>query len=110
MSNDGAQIRQTQDPRFTALITWALPTIGIVAVGILGWIGNRVADQLSDLNTTVTRAVVQVENQGGQIQEMKSDIAAQRADLSALNAKVSSIEGKALRSIEQIGKEMARGN
>lgn len=95
----GARISM-RDGRVSALINWIWAALGSVAL----LIGIGVYNKLSDLNDTIIRAVVQIENQSNEIKEIKSQQAEMRKDMDSLRAQMYSLEGKTLRGIEGISR------
>ena len=98
----GASITQTHDPRFSGLIKWVWPTLG--GLGLL--IGIGVYNKLSQMSDTLIVVASKIENQGGQITDLRAEVSKQRDELAALRSQVYMLEGKTLRGIQ----EAARGH
>jgi hypothetical protein len=94
----GASISM-RDGRLTSLISWVWASLG--AVGLL--IGVGVYNKLADLNDTIIRAVVQIENQSNEIKDIKAQQAEMRKDMESMRNQMYSLEGKTLRGISEIG-------
>ncbi len=93
----GASIT-VEDVRVSKAIAWVWAAIGSLAL----LVGVGVYTKLADLNDTLIRAVVQIENQGNQIREIKGQLAEQQRDIDALRVQMYSLEGKTLRGIEGV--------
>lgn len=101
MSDTGASITQ-HDPRFSGLIRWVWATLG--GVGLLVSIGMY--NKLSTMSDTLIVVASKLETQGGQISDLRAEVAKQRDEVAALRSQVYMLEGKTLRGIQ----EAARGH
>ncbi len=85
------------DPRLSVGIKWLWTTFGAVAL----LIGMGTYNKLSDMNDTLIKAVSKLETQGGQINDLRTEVAKQRDEIAALRSQVYMLEGKTLRGIAE---------
>ncbi len=99
VSNDGA-FMNVNDPRLSAGIKWLWTTFGAIAL----LIGIGTYNKLSDMNDTLIKAVSKLETQGGQIADLRTEVAKQRDEIAALRSQVYMLEGKTLRGLAEAGR------
>lgn len=90
----GASIT-VSDPRLSAGIKWLWTTFGALAL----LIGMGTYNKLSDMNDTLIKAVSKLETQGGQIEDLRTEVSKQRDEIAALRSQVYMLEGKTLRGL-----------
>jgi hypothetical protein len=85
------------DPRLSSGIKWVWTTFGALAL----LIGLGTYNKISAMNETLIVAVSKLETQGGQIVDLRVEVAKQRDEIAALRSQVYMLEGKTLRGIAE---------
>jgi len=96
MSNEGPT-QTIHDPRLSSGIKWLWTAFGALAL----LIGTGTYNKLSEVNDTLIKAVSKLETQGGQIADLRVEVAKQRDEIAALRSQVYMLEGKTLRGIAE---------
>jgi len=102
---NGAQVTQTNDPRFSKALNWALGILGTVMVLVLTWIGTSI----NALTVAVTQGTERIEFLARTQVAAENRIDGHDARLNKVERDVALIEGRVFRGVSGYEKETSRG-
>lgn len=102
---NGAQITQTNDPRFSKAINWGLGLLGTLLVLVLTWIGTSI----NALTVAVTQGTERIEFLARTQVAAEQRIDGHDARLNKVERDVAVIEGRVFRGLPGYEKESSRG-
>lgn len=84
MSNDGAQIHQTQDPRLSKVMAWVWTTLGASLILVVGVAANN----LYQLNVTVARGIDSDTARDLRVNDHEERLRTVERDVATINGKI----------------------